>query len=197
MFLFFVFDKLVENLIGFQVMGNPSIIFWMREVFFYLLSGERRKFILPRFWFALKIALKNLVVTLKKIIITLYAKFFKIFRYEKIGQARLDGAFCDYTEADKMAYLNEIHKKGVRNIEMEGTLIASMCNRANIRSCMVCVVLLNRLLGDQVSLSKETKAEYEQRPWWVVLRYIQKHMWTVKTLFVVVLKHVQRYLPTE
>ena len=106
----------------------------------------------------------------------MYAKFFKIFRYEKIGQARLDGAFCDYTEADKMAYLNEIHKKGVRNIEMEGTLIASMCNRANIRSCMVCVVLLNRLLGDQVSLSKETKAEYEQRPWWVVLRYIQKHM---------------------
>lgn len=36
------------------------------------------------------------------------------------GQGRLDGAFCDYTEADKMEYLKRLHNFGVVNIEMEG-----------------------------------------------------------------------------
>lgn len=35
------------------------------------------------------------------------------------GQARLDGAICDYTEADKFEFLNLAHSKGVVNIEME------------------------------------------------------------------------------
>ena len=91
------------------------------------------------------------------------------------GQARLDGAFCDYDEKAKDVYLRDIHAKGVRNIEMEGTLIASMCNRAGIRSCIVCVVLLDRLALDQVLITKEMKHDFEQRPWWVVLKYIQKH----------------------
>ena len=35
------------------------------------------------------------------------------------GQARLDGAICNYNEADKMKFLDKAHKAGVVNIEME------------------------------------------------------------------------------
>lgn len=37
-----------------------------------------------------------------------------------VGQGRLDGAFCDYSELDKLKYLQKLQKFGVVNIEMEG-----------------------------------------------------------------------------
>ena len=49
------------------------------------------------------------------------------------GQARLDGAFCDYTKEDKMMFLRRIHEKGICNIEMESLCFAAYCHRANIR----------------------------------------------------------------
>jgi hypothetical protein len=36
------------------------------------------------------------------------------------GQGRLDGAFCEFTEKDKMEYLEKLRDFGVVNIEMEG-----------------------------------------------------------------------------
>lgn len=66
------------------------------------------------------------------------------------GQGRLDGAFCDFTESDKMEYLNNLHDFGVINIEMECTIFAALTHRAGIRSAIVCVALLDRLKGDQV-----------------------------------------------
>lgn len=38
------------------------------------------------------------------------------------GQGRLDGAFCEFTEADKMEYLQQLSDNGVVNIEMEGKI---------------------------------------------------------------------------
>lgn len=52
---------------------------------------------------------------------------------EVLGQARLDGAFCEYTEQQKFAFLNRLYSLGVRNIEMEALCFASMFNRGNIR----------------------------------------------------------------
>lgn len=69
------------------------------------------------------------------------------------GQGRLDGAFCDYTENDKMEYLTKLHDFGVVNIEMECTIFAALTYQAGIRSAIVCVALLDRLKGDQVSFS--------------------------------------------
>lgn len=66
------------------------------------------------------------------------------------GQGRTDGAFCEYTEEDKMEYLKMLHEKGVRNIEMEGTVFAAHTYHAGIKSAVVNVALLNRLEGDQV-----------------------------------------------
>lgn len=68
-----------------------------------------------------------------------------------VGQGRLDGAFCDYSEADKMEYLSKLCDFGVVNIEMECTVFAALTHHAGIKAAIVCVALLDRLKGDQVS----------------------------------------------
>ncbi|VDN43163.1 unnamed protein product [Gongylonema pulchrum] len=49
------------------------------------------------------------------------------------GQARMDGAFCEYTAEQKTAFLSKLYDMGVRNLEMESTCFVAMSNRANIR----------------------------------------------------------------
>lgn len=70
------------------------------------------------------------------------------------GQGRLDGAFCEFSENDKMAYLEKLRENGVVNIEMESTIFAALTYHAGIKAAVVCVALLNRLNGDQVRKQK-------------------------------------------
>ena len=67
------------------------------------------------------------------------------------GQARLDGALCKYSNNDKNKYLEKLYKNGVRNFEMEGTVVSGICTRNNIKCGMICVAYLNRLKEDTVS----------------------------------------------
>ncbi|XP_078085097.1 uridine phosphorylase 1-like isoform X2 [Mustelus asterias] len=90
------------------------------------------------------------------------------------GQARLDGAFCNYTYEDKMKYLNRAYEAGVRNIEMESSVFAAMCNRSGIPGAVVCVTLLDRMQGDQIDSSHEVLKEYQLRPQELVGCYIKK-----------------------
>lgn len=92
------------------------------------------------------------------------------------GQGRLDGAFCSYTEKDKLTYLNTIHKKGICNIEMESLAFAAMCTYAGIRGAVVCVTLLDRLKGDQVDTPKATLEEWQHRPQELVAIFIKKQL---------------------
>ncbi|XP_077125522.1 uridine phosphorylase 1 isoform X2 [Ranitomeya variabilis] len=71
------------------------------------------------------------------------------------GQARLDGAICSYTEEEKIQYLKAAYEAGIRNIEMESSVFAAMCNVSGLRAAVVCVTLLNRLDGDQISSSHD------------------------------------------
>ncbi|KAI5936326.1 Uridine phosphorylase 1 [Manis javanica] len=80
------------------------------------------------------------------------------------GQGRLDGALCSYTEEDKQEYLRAALAAGVRNIEMESTVFAALCRACGLRAAVVCVTLLNRLEGDQISSPHELLVEYQQRP---------------------------------
>ncbi|GMT01504.1 hypothetical protein PENTCL1PPCAC_23679, partial [Pristionchus entomophagus] len=89
------------------------------------------------------------------------------------GQMRLDGFFCEYTEQDKLSFLTALHARGVRNIEMESTAFAATTGRAGVRAAIVCVALLNRMVDDQVTISKETYIEYESRPFKLVSTYIR------------------------
>jgi uridine phosphorylase len=69
------------------------------------------------------------------------------------GQGRLDGAFCEYKEADKLNYLKRLNDIGVVNIEMECTMFAAFTHYAGIKAAIICAAMLNRLNGDQVSNS--------------------------------------------
>jgi len=92
------------------------------------------------------------------------------------GQARLDGAFCDYDEDKKMAFLKRAHSEGVTNIEMESLCFAAYCYRARIRGAVLCVTLLDRLKGDQISTPHAIMEEWQTRPQVIVTRYIKKHL---------------------
>lgn len=72
--------------------------------------------------------------------------------YISVGQGRMDGAFCDFTEEEKMEYLEKLKFNGVRNIEMESLAFAALTHHAGIKAAVVCVTLLDRLKGDQVKL---------------------------------------------
>lgn len=92
------------------------------------------------------------------------------------GQGRLDGAFCEFTETEKMEYLEKLHNFGVVNIEMECTIFAALTHYAGIKAAIVCVTLLDRLKGDQVMSPKEVMNEWQQRPQILVSRLIRKHL---------------------
>uniref|UniRef100_A0A672KCF1 Uridine phosphorylase 1 n=1 Tax=Sinocyclocheilus grahami TaxID=75366 RepID=A0A672KCF1_SINGR len=92
------------------------------------------------------------------------------------GQARLDGAFCSYSEEDKQSYLAEAYAAGVRNIEMESSVFAAMCKLSNLRAAVVCVTLLDRLKGDQLTSSHDILNSYQQRPQVLVGHYIKKKL---------------------
>lgn len=90
------------------------------------------------------------------------------------GQGRLDGAFCSYTQEEKMQYLQSLYTNGVRNIEMEAVPFSALTYEAGIRAADVCVTLLDRLNGDQIDTPKEVLNEWENRPQEIIARYIKK-----------------------
>lgn len=119
----------------------------------------------------------------------------RLFRWCRPGQGRLDGAFCEFTENDKLDYLNKLLDFGVVNIEMESTIFGALTHHAGIRAAIVCVTLLDRMKGDQVSTvivsittnclhqfsrqvntPKEVMMEWQKRPQILVSRLIRKHL---------------------
>jgi len=66
-----------------------------------------------------------------------------------LGQARFDGAF-----------------------EMESTGLASFCNRAQIPATMIASIIINRLNGDQVTISTETLNKYSDHSQEVAINYV-------------------------
>jgi len=92
------------------------------------------------------------------------------------GQGRLDGAFCEYSEQDKIDYLQKVSDEGVINIEMESIPFAALTHHAGIKAAIICVALLDRFKGDQVSTQKEVLNEWQSRPQQLVARYIKRHL---------------------
>lgn len=92
------------------------------------------------------------------------------------GQGRLDGAFCQYAEEDKFAFLNYVNSLGVTNIEMEAVGLAAITNHVGIKAAVICVTLLDRLKGDQISTPMKTLEEWQNRPLIIIARFIKKHL---------------------
>ena len=87
-------------------------------------------------------------------------------------QARLDGAFCMITPAEKQAYLEKLYGIGVRNIEMEAGAFAAFCKKMGIPAACMCVALLNRLNGDQVTSTPEQLGAFSDNPQQLLIQYI-------------------------
>jgi uridine phosphorylase len=92
------------------------------------------------------------------------------------GQGRLDGAICDYSEKDKMDFLQRAHEAGVRNIEMESLTFGAFTRHIGVRAATICAVLLNRLKGDQVVSTVEQLGQYESRVTAAVLALVRNSL---------------------
>lgn len=91
-----------------------------------------------------------------------------------LEQFRRDGAICLETSQSKQQWLEWIHRAGVRNIEMEGAMFAGYLNHWGFASfAMICVTLLDRLTGDQVTASPEELRSYNQRAGGALFSYLR------------------------
>ena len=91
-----------------------------------------------------------------------------------LEQFRLDGAICMETPETKQAWLEWIHENGVRNIEMEGAMMAGYLNYWGFsKFAMICCTLLNRLLGDQVTSTPEQLHSYSEASGEALFAYLK------------------------
>ncbi|HQR79352.1 MAG TPA: uridine phosphorylase [Actinomycetota bacterium] len=91
-----------------------------------------------------------------------------------LEQFRLDGAVCMETPETKMAWLEWIHDNGVRNIEMEGAMLAGYLNHWGFpKFAMICCTLLNRLHGDQVTASAEQMHQFSENSGVALFNYLR------------------------
>lgn len=91
-----------------------------------------------------------------------------------IEQFRLDGAIRLADAARKAEWLQWLDANGVRNIEMEGAMLAAYMNYWGFRRfAMVCTTLLNRLEGDQVHSSPAQLHEFSERSGNVLFSYLR------------------------
>jgi len=91
-----------------------------------------------------------------------------------LEQFRLDGAIRLASPDRKMEWLRWLDENGVRNIEMEGAMLAAYMNTWGFsRFAMICTTLLNRLEGDQITSSAEQLHEYTDRAGAVMFAYLR------------------------
>jgi uridine phosphorylase len=91
-----------------------------------------------------------------------------------IEQFRLDGAIRLTSPERKAEWLAWLHEHGVRNIEMEGAMIAAYLNHWGFsRFAMVCTTLLNRLEGDQITSTPEQLHAYAERAGDALFAYLR------------------------
>nr|XP_039267724.1 uridine phosphorylase 2-like [Styela clava] len=92
------------------------------------------------------------------------------------GQARTDGAFCDYSEEDKINFLRKAHDEhGIKNIEMESLCFTAMCTRANVKCAVACVTVVNRLEHDDVTADGSLLQTWQENLYKMMAEYIEWH----------------------
>ncbi|MCW1958928.1 MAG: uridine phosphorylase [Mycobacterium sp.] len=91
-----------------------------------------------------------------------------------LEQFRLDGAVCFETHETKMAWLRWLDENGVRNIEMEGAMLAGYLNHWGFpKFAMICCTLLNRLEGDQVTATPEELHKFSEDSGVALFNYLK------------------------
>ena len=94
-----------------------------------------------------------------------------------LEQFRLDGAVCFETPDSKMEWLRLLDAEGVRNIEMEGAMFAGLLNHWGFsRFAMICVTIVNRLLGDQVTFSASELHDLTEKEGEVLFAFLRREV---------------------
>lgn len=94
-----------------------------------------------------------------------------------LEQHRLDGAIRLDTAETKQDYLRWLYAEGVRNIEMEGAMMAAYLNTWGFPSfAMICAVLLDRLEGDQIAESPEELHAFSERSGDALFAYLRQRI---------------------
>jgi len=80
-----------------------------------------------------------------------------------LEQFRLDGAVCLASPEEKMNWLRWLNSNGVRNIEMEGAMLAGYLNHWGFsRFAMICCTIINRLEGDQLTATPDELRKFSE-----------------------------------
>jgi len=94
-----------------------------------------------------------------------------------LGQGRLDGAFCGYGEDERFEFLGELHRRGVRNIEMESHTFSAFCTRPKVKGAVMCVALLNRFgkgkQHDQITADMATMSQWMDNGMKILIKFIE------------------------
>lgn len=88
-------------------------------------------------------------------------------------QGRTNGAICEHNLEDKMKFLERAREMGVINMEMEANHLAAMCHKLRVSFGIIDVALTNRLIDDQVKLTREQVALFERRLFWLNCVFIR------------------------
>lgn len=92
------------------------------------------------------------------------------------GQARLDGAICEYPRDAKFEFFNQAKAAGVVNIEMESLVFAAFTWSLKIPAAVLCATYLNRLETDQVTTPPDVLHEYSDRPQRLAIDFMKKRL---------------------
>jgi uridine phosphorylase len=88
-------------------------------------------------------------------------------------QMRLDGAIRLVEESWKFDWLEWIHKHGVKNIEMEGAMLAGFMNHWGFsKFAMICCTLIDRMKGDQVTSTEKQLHSFSENSGKVLFSYL-------------------------
>ena len=85
----------------------------------------------------------------------------------------MDGCICEFSQQEQMDYIKRLQQMGIVNIEMECTVLASLCQKTGVKGAIICVALLDRMKGDQVTISTETYKNYQERPRTLLIKYLR------------------------
>lgn len=91
-----------------------------------------------------------------------------------VAQARRDGAFADFSGAERAAFLEECRSRGVVNVEMECVALAAFAKRVGVRAATVCAVLVNRMQEETPSETEEMLAMFQHRAVRVAVEYVRE-----------------------
>lgn len=89
------------------------------------------------------------------------------------GQARLNGFLpLPYSKEEHDIYLQKAQNLGVKSIDMESLYFAGFCNQLDIRVGIISLILVNRLLGDDILINKPQQLTFQRRMSQFLVSYI-------------------------